>query len=344
MEKFTHIEAFYQVCRSTKKANTDPQCPEKYKVTTPVTYRGTVKLHGTNAGVSLTPEALVPQSRNRELSVDNDSLGWAKFVMGKAQTKAIREIEARIRAAEGLAAEDKLTIFGEWCGPGIQKGCAIHKTPTRQWVMFAVVLGEGENSRYIDAVPRVGNEFADAHIYSILDGPTWELTVDYTDRASKEAAAQKATELTAMVERQCPWSIRFESDGVGEGIVWTPVGKHWGRTDLWFKTKGEKHKKVGAGKKKTQVNVDPEVLANAQGFVDLMVTEDRLSQGVDYLREHGMGLEPSSIGPFLKWVNEDVRREGDAELEANSLNWKVVSKMVSKTARNWFLSSIKNTL
>jgi len=338
MKKFTHIEAFHQVARAVAKVNGDPQIPDRHKVWGPVLFRGTVKIHGTNAGVALTSDAIVPQSRSRELALGDDNLGWAQFVSGEDQKQAIREIEAVIRKEQGINPEDKLTLFGEWCGPGIQKGCGIHQVPQKMWVLFAVVLGDGDDARYLNAIPEIGDKYAAASIYSILDGgPKWELTVDFNDRASLEAAAERATELTAEVERQCPWAARFGAEGIGEGIVWTPMGDHWGDTRLFFKTKGILHKQASPREGKTQIRVDPSMRASAQEFVDSMLDEDRLQQGVDFLREQGMALEPRSIGEFLKWISQDVQREGASDLEVSGLEWKVVSKAVSNTARNWFL-------
>lgn len=340
MNKFTHINALYQVSKAVTMLNEDPDCPERHKLFGPVTFRGTVKLHGTNAGVRLHNGVMTPQSRSRPLSLDNDNSGFARFLYAVAQEEALRSIESRIRKALNIGQGTCLTLFGEWCGPNIQKGCGIHELPEKQFVIFAVVQGEGEDAVYLDAVPKLGNEFADASIYSIMDGPTWKLTIDFTSKSSLQMAADKATELTLAVEKQCPWAAKFGAEGIGEGIVWTPVGSHWGRTELYFKTKGAKHR-VNAPREK-KVQVDPEKLADAEEFLQYMVTENRLNQGVDYLREQGIPLENRAIGPFLKWFGQDVAREGATDLEANSLEWKHVSKAVNAKARNWFLQFLHN--
>lgn len=335
MKKFTHIESLAKVVRTMSLRNKEAKCPEWLKIFTPVTFRGTVKIHGTNAGVALTPEAVIPQSRRKVVTPEDDSHGWARFVSGEAQTAALREIEQRIRQASELADTDKLTLFGEWCGPGILKGCGVHKLPNRQYVLFAAVVNEGDDARYLDAVPKLGDEFAEANIYSIMDAPTWEMTIDFSDRASLQAAADKATRYTAEVEKQCPWAARFGAEGTGEGIVWIPVGSHWGRTDLYFKTKGIKHKVTKP--KRERVAIDPEKLASVEAFVDFSVTENRLQQAVAYLCEQGSVLGLKSTGPFLKWMAGDIQRECAAELEANDLSWKEVVKGINNRSRNWFM-------
>ncbi len=341
MKKFTHIDALYQVARSVAILNAEPLVPQHRKLFEPVTFRGTVKLHGCNAGIGLTADAITAQSRSRELALGDDNHGFALFLLGDAQAEAARKIETRIRRSHPNLSCEKLTLFGEWCGPGIQKGCGIHQMPERMFVLFAAVLGENERSRYLNTEGFiVGDEFAEARMYSILDAPTWELKIDFSDKASIEAAAAAATELTLHVERQCPWAAKFDDEGIGEGIVWKPMGKHWGNTDLFFKTKGAKHKVTSPKDRKTQVKVTPEELANAEAFVTFAVTENRLNQGLEFLQEHGHPMEMRSLGAFLKWLAGDVQREGAVELEANGLTWKAVAKQVNRKARDWFIKTL----
>ena len=335
MKKFAEIEAFYQVVRTVAHLNAVEDLDDSRKVLTPVRYRGTVKLHGTNAGVRCTPDALVPQSRSTQLSEDQDNQGFCRFISGDVQQAAVREIERRIRWAYGVDADDPLTIFGEWCGPGIQKGCGIHKLPARQFVVFAAY---SDAKGYVGILGPSGGTFTTAGIHTILEGPTWYLDVDFSDQASKEAAAELATKHTSEVEAQCPWAALFGVDGVGEGIVWRPMALHYGRSDLIFKTKGEKHK---ATKSKTEVQVDPEILASVEAFVDFAVTDNRLAQGLDVLRESGHEIEPRSTGAYLKWVGQDVKRECSSNLEESGLEWKQVSKAVTTKARDFFISSMK---
>jgi hypothetical protein len=308
----------------------DPVCPEQYKIRTPVQYRGTIKLHGTNAGVACSVAGLVAQSRTRALALDDDHEGFAKFVSTEAQTQAIREIEKSIREEHNISDDTTIYLYGEWCGPGIMKGTAINSLPDKQWVLFAVRAGE----TYIDALFPLKDKYADARIFSVLDVPSWTLEVDFSSRDSKQTALEKATEYTDAVEAQCPWGTKFGVTGIGEGIVWTPLGQHWGKTDLFFKTKGEKHKKVKS--KKDQPDIDPEVLDSIGEFVEFAVTEARLEQGLDVLKENGHAVEMRSMGIFLKWLSQDVARECAVELEASRLEWKQVQGQVTTQARDYF--------
>lgn len=261
--------------------------------------------------------------------------GFAAFVARPEVTAAFRTIEGEIRDRTDALPDDRLTLFGEWCGPGLQKGVALNRLPTKQFVLFAVTVGEGEESRYVDAVPRLSDRFAELGIHSILDGPVWEETVDFLRDEAIAAFVEKAQALTEQVEARCPWGARFGLEGVGEGIVWIPIGDRFGRTDLYFKTKGEKHRNTGG--KGVRIPIDPQVLAGVATFVEYAVTENRLQQGLDVLAEMGLPVEMKSMGDFLRWVGNDVKRECAAELEASGLEWKRVAKSVNAKARTFFI-------
>ena len=191
MQKFTSIESIQQVDKYVQLTR-DPECPEAYKICTPVAYRGTIKLHGTNAGVACSITGLVAQSRTRALTIEDDHEGFAKFVNHEAQTKAIREIEQVIRCQHGISNETPVYLYGEWCGPGIMKGTAINGLPEKQWVLFAARVGED----YIDGLFPFDDKYADVRIFTVFDVPTWTLEIDFSLQESKQAALIKATEYT----------------------------------------------------------------------------------------------------------------------------------------------------
>lgn len=339
MHKFTHISAFYQVARYLDEMRDDPEFPERYLIKTPVHYRGTVKLHGSNSGVHCTPDALIAQSRTREITPKEDNYGFAAFVAQEDTHQAIRTIEARIRATHEVETSASLVLFGEWIGPGVQKGVGVTALPQKQWVLFAVRLISGEEGQYINAVPTLGNEFADVNIYSVMDAPTLEIVVDYQSTSSKTQALETAMNATDEVEAACPWAKRFGATGIGEGLVWTPLGEHWGNSDLMFKTKGQKHQVVKSKTPKLQLT--PEVLQGIADFVEFAVTDVRLAQGLGAVSEMGHAFEMRSLPHFLKWVALDVRRECELELEDNGLDWKAVSKAVTRKARDFFMDRVK---
>lgn len=338
MHKFTHVDAFYQVIRYVESLNADPECPERYKIRSSVPYRGTVKLHGSNAGVCCTTAGLTAQSRSRDITPGDDNYGFAQFVAREEVSSAIRGIEASIREKHDVAPDAAVVLYGEWIGSGIQRGVAINRLPTQQWVLFAVRVIDGENDGYIDAIPALGDALSEVQIYSVTDGPRLSLTVDFSDIASKTAALESATDATDTIEAMCPWAKRFGIEGTGEGIVWCPVGDHAGNSSLFFKTKGDKHKVTKSRDAKPKL--DPEVLQSIDAFVSFAVAENRLAQGLEALKEMGHPMEMRSMGHFLKWVGLDVKRECALELQDNDLEWKQVSKAVRHRARRFFSDAV----
>jgi len=349
MKKFSHINALYQVVRYVEVTNENPDCPEKYKIRKPIRYRGTVKIDGTNAGVRCTADKLQAQSRDRFLYIngtnpgeETDNAGFALFVSGEAQTSALHAIEAQVRQAAGLPDDAIVTLFGEWCGPGIQRGSSVATLPDKQLVLFAVATGEGEEAEYLDVLPQLGDTYADARIYSILDAPTWEVTIDLTSADTARETAAFLEEVLSVVETQCPWAAKFGIERAGEGIVWIPMDPEYrNRSDLFFKTKGEKHKNTGT---KQRVEIDAETLAGIEEFVDFAVTSNRLEQGLHVLRERGLPVDMSSIGVYLKWLVGDVERECKDDLEESGLEWSQVSKPVLAKARDFYLALVKQGL
>jgi hypothetical protein len=114
---WTEIEGFHNVKKSVDKY------PELLSGTNKVSYRAKVKLHGTNAGIQVHPDGTVfAQSRTTILSETNDNAGFAKWV--KSQ-------EDKWKACQGYV------VFGEWCGPGIQKGVAVNQIPKKSFAVFA---------------------------------------------------------------------------------------------------------------------------------------------------------------------------------------------------------------
>jgi len=324
MEKFTHIDQFYQVVKLSRN-----------RVFGDIDYRGSVKLHGSNAGVICTKEKLIPQSRNRQLSILKDNMGFASFALKRESQ--IRNIEQKIRKSANLDSNSPLALYGEFIGSGIQNGVAVSKFSERQWVLFAVKAPE---KGYIDELFPFEDEFSEFSMYSVFDVPTWKINLDFNDKDDLEEKSKVIEIYTQKVEELCPWGNKFGISGMGEGIVWVPTGNRWGDTRLFFKTKGLKHKVVKKANRNKSI-IDPEIIENSNKFVEYAVTENRLNQGIDYLKEMDYSIEMKSTGHFLKWIANDIMRECKQELVENDLSWKQVAKQVNERARIFFVSKAK---
>jgi hypothetical protein len=333
MLKFSHIGQLHNVVQTVDARRAAGVDIER------VRYSGSVKLHGSNAAVVAHPDGLRAQSRNREITPDDDNLGFAAFVLGDPQRRAaIAQLADELREAVALEADRPLALFGEWVGPGVQSRVGVNQLSARQWVLFAIATREPEQerTRYFE-LPSLGERLANHGVYSIADGPRIELELDFSSRVALGHAASRIDEATASIDERCPWAARFGVEGVGEGLVWQPVGEHFGDSELVFKSKGKRHQVTARG---PRTPLDPALLANVEAFVAYAVTQPRLAQGLDVLRELGKPVEMRSLGPFLAWFAGDIRRECAAELERSELTWKQVVRPINEAAKAWFIERL----
>lgn len=281
-----------------------------------VTFTGTVKLHGTNAGVCYDPKTneLYAQSRKHVISIESDNAGFAFWVgANKEELRSLFDVYINDD-------NDLITIFGEWCGGNIQKGVAITGLP-KMFVIFAVKVGDN----WINCLEDGYSPISDVNIYLISRFDTYTVAIDFNN---PDMSVPKLQELTLAVEAECPVGRAFGVSGIGEGIVWRDTNGNI------FKVKGEKHSST---KVKKLANVDIEKLNSINEFVDYAVTESRLEQGIDVVfTQTGLDVDIKMLGDFLKWVMRDIISEETDTLVGNGLEPKDIGKGVSTTAREWF--------
>lgn len=336
MYKFSDIEQFRHIVKRVKK-HTKYLAYEKDGKDAVIEYPiidfiGTVKLHGTNSGIKRHKGVITAQSREREITAEDDNYGFAKFVSERNQV-ALNTLFDRISTKP----DDIVTIYGEYIGKGIQKKVAISKLEKRQFVIFNVKI----NDKYVgnDVNYRIPND----DIYNVNDAGVYDISINFNNI---EPAVKKMEELVEKVETCCPYGQLFDIDGEGEGICWVSKLEP-NNSDLWFKTKGAKHKI--SGKQKNVVEIDPIKLESILNFVEYTITENRLQQGIEKVKElHSLAddsdVDVKHIGDFLKWVFGDVQKEEYDVMEENNLDKKDVSKPISDKAKKWFLDFIdKNT-
>lgn len=322
MKPFHDIESLRHLVESVNK-----HCEyNSLEVKPTVKFRGTVKLHGSNGGVRVTPDAVVAQGRNRELSIQSDNFGFAHFVAG-------REGHFRFLADQCNGEGDTATIYGEWCGQGIQKGVAVASLP-KMFVVFAIHDHAADSWVDIHALnldaPVLDSLNAD-NIYLITQAPVFELEIDFNNPLP---AAEEISRLTLQVEEVCPFGKLLGVEGTGEGIVWN---SHNYPVHLTFKSKGEKHKKGGP---KNHVPVDPEKVANIGALVDLLLPEWRLEQGFSYLRENNIPVANTSTGDYLKWISKDILKEEGDRIAANPYPWKEIVGTVMTRAKAYYFDKL----
>jgi len=321
---FSKIPQFRDVVRNVGRqsqfvgldANNEPIInPHVAKPT--ITFNGTVKLHGSNGAVCVSDEGEIwSQSRKKILSIEADNNGFYQFCHDRLD--CFVDLLDQIPGKGGIK-----SIFGEYCGKGINQGAAIHELP-KMFVIFAVKIVPVEGDSYY--INSDGLRNSEARIYNIADFKTFRCSVDFN---YPELSQNTFVELVDEVENECPVGKSFGVSGVGEGIVWT--GEYDGVRHV-FKTKGQKHsvskvRKVGA--------VDIEKINSIKGFVEYSVTENRLNQAVTEVFE-GENPTIKKMGDFLRWIMRDIAEEEADTLGTNGLVLKDVGRAVSNKARAWF--------
>lgn len=349
MIKFPSIEQFRNVIRHVKTnaqyvgrdENGDAIIDQSRPIPT-LKFRGTVKLHGTNAGIvyDVPTNTITYQSRERVLTLTQDNAG---FMLAQMKNEDVWHKYFECLIDHDVA---KIAIFGEWCGRGIQKGVAVSELD-KMFVIFAckLVYIDG-TSEWINTDGSVAESIdltciEDFRVFDISEFPTYEIDIDFNH---PELAQNKMIEITEAVEKECPVGKYFGVSGVGEGVVWTCVSTDFDliRSDsgTWFKVKGEKH---SASKVKTLAAVDVEAIQALKDFVDATVTEQRLEQGVDNLvREQLKPLDMTSMGDFIRWVYNDVVKEETDTIVVSGFDPKKLGGPIANKARPWFIKRINS--
>lgn len=196
MNKFTSIEQFRSTCKHVNdRVKYDNESPPTLE------FRGTVKLHGTNASVVLHPSGEYNiQSRNNV--VDDGHFGFANFIKENIETIS-SNVNTHVDSATPI------TIYGEWCGEGIQKGVALSQLP-KMFVVFAVSYGTGEDKSYHDSIKLDDvidfNSLKDLNIFDINQFESYMMKIDFSKPA---LSTNDLVAITNEVEAECPVGKHF---------------------------------------------------------------------------------------------------------------------------------------
>lgn len=348
------IESFHNI---RKFIRVDPgewwHKKEVFSGSSQVTYRAKVKLHGTNAAVQVHADgSVICQSRENIITPEKDNAGFARWV--KNNEKAWQDTRDNARA--------QVIVYGEWCGPGIQKNVAVSGVQKKFFAVFAARPLDENNSPMDDILwvePEILQEIVagipdtyvlpwytrpchhgcDTHVANIL-------TIDW--KQTDEELTKTITPVNDWVleiEANDPWvEATFGVKGTGEGLVFYPCsdahkGSFESFTNLCFKAKGEKHKNIATAK---PVQVSAEAAASIDAFVAMVLTHSRLEQGVTKVSPDGaLTYDMKNTGKFVTWVSTDVEKETQDELAASGLTFKQVQKAISDKARSWYLTQAK---
>lgn len=308
-----------------------------------LTFSGSIKLHGTNAGIGFSPDGEVWfQSRENLITYEKDNAGFATW--GEQNLQTWKSIYASICEIEKVP-HDSFYVFGEWFGSSIQKGVAVSQLKEKHFGVFKMVFVDGVDEDAVETVvdmTKYYNKFftkslSNVHVIDDIVEPL-SITIDFT---RPDLVQDKLLELTLAVEAECPVGRYFGILGLGEGIVWTTKEVTWLPK---FKTKGEKHQtsRVTTVKELTEAEVTSK--ANAQEFLEFACSENRLQQGITKLSEMGLPVDIKSTGAFLKWVGGDIMTECKDVLIESKIDRKDIMPLVSIHARQWFMTYLNSEI
>ncbi|QGH74870.1 hypothetical protein MAL1_00124 [Bacteriophage DSS3_MAL1] len=313
--KFPSLESFGHVWRNKSSMMGGPV--QKY--------RAKIKLHGTNAAIRVEDGIVYAQKRTSDITPDQDNAGFANW------------LEPRKEVWAGVECADPVTFFGEWAGPGVQKGDAVSLISRKMFFIFAVQLGDEMITcpdLISELMPEDCPELDDVMVLPWTDNV---YTIDFSDPIKADEIAAELTKIAEDIGTLDPFIANtFGVEGPGEGVVMVPVPTYGKTTprDVYsaftFKVKAARHgaKKAKAASRKV------EIPAGAKEFVEMFVTEARCQQG---LVEACDGVpEKPRTADFLKWMGADVKKESEVELLEAGLEWKQVAKLVNAAAVKWF--------
>jgi len=304
-------------------------------------FKGTVKLHGTNAGICFNNEdGMWAQSRENIITPESDNAGFAFFV--ESNREIFESMFAHVAEHHNIDLNtNTLSIFFEWAGSGIQKNVGISEIKKTAFIIGIKVTPHVENDEERKIKPAYWIDSSniravEKRIYNILDFKTYEIDIDFN---KPNESINKIIELTLEVENNCPVSKEFGVDGIGEGIVFST---EFNGNVIRFKSKGEKH--AGKSKVKTLKSVDNEKISALIELANKVTPEWRLDQMLTntFNLINGGELDIKRLGDYIKNVTSDVVKEDIDIIAESGFEFKDIVKYVSEIAKKYFLAKYNN--
>jgi len=292
-----------------------------------LTFKGTVKLHGTNSSVCFnSQDGFWIQSKKNIITTEKDNAGFAFFVESH-KIELCSLLDELIDKNQIDTKVYTVSIYGEWAGKGIQKGVGISQLD-KAFYIFGVKVSKLQdkdfNAYWIDS-SNVRN--TECRIFNVEDYETYFIDVDFN---MPQLAQNKFAEITEKVENECPISKAFGiKNGLGEGVVWSVKYKNKVHR---FKVKGDKH---SVTKVKKLASIDVEKLKTIQDFINYSVTENRFNQAIENIFGEE-DLDVKKMGDFIRWFVKDITLEEMDTMVKNGLEPKDVNKYISTKVREMF--------
>jgi len=218
MIKFPSIEQFRTVISNINRhynfVGLDDNGEAIYDPTLPkptIAFKGTVKIHGTNAAVSYNaPSGMWAQSRENIITPEKDNAGFAFFA--HSHEVEFMRLFHDVAVNENIDThKNTITIYGEWAGANIQKGVGVTNLPKSFFIFGVKITPHTETEEELKANPAYWVDYSylkdnDAKIYNIDDFSTHSIDIDFN---MPQLVQNQLSELTIAVEEECPVAKHF---------------------------------------------------------------------------------------------------------------------------------------
>lgn len=311
-----------------------------YKIKPILEFYGTVKLHGTNAGIGYDGQNLWAQSRSNVITIKNDNAGFALFVESN-KTHFINLMKKLVDVYSIDLNLHYIVLFGEWCGSSIQNNVGISQF-NKMFFAFDLKVISRENKEqnyYINSkLPEIISD-PSKQIYNIHEFKTYSIQLDLNDL---EKAQSIITKIVDEVEADCPVTHALGKNGIGEGVVFR---HYYNDTDRFiFKAKGEMHS-VSRNKEKVPIKVEKN--QELVKFVENTVTINRFEQSLEHIYKLDPELptyaEPyniKDIKTIVDWIRDDILKEERDTIAENNFEQKSLYQEIMKIVKMMFKSKI----
>jgi len=306
-----------------------------------ITFKGSVKLHGTSAGVMFNDiSGLWVQSRSNIITPQSDNAGFAFFVESRKESfiNLVNQIKDRYNIDTN---KNTICVYSEWAGSNIQKGVGITNIEKSCFIYGVKIAPIVENEDELKSNPAYWVDHSklsdnENKIYNILDFKTYEVDIDFN---CPELSQNKIVELTLEVEEECPVAKHFGfPNTIGEGIVFTHI--YEGGVRVFFKSKGLKHSisKVNVIKKVDNEKID-KIIDIAQKVCPSWRLDQMLTETFNLI--NGGDLDRSKLGLYIKAVINDIIKEEIDTISDADLEIKDIAKYVSEIAKSFYFEKEK---
>lgn len=296
-----------------------------------VTCRGTIKIDGTNIGISENHNVRQIQSKNKFIT-DVDHYDILSFT--RMHESNFNYIFNLIYNYYGYSSNYTYYVFGEYFGKNISGNTTAISNIDRKFYIFDGYITNESN----EIITYFSKEFLTLlHGQDIVNSymfPNYEILLNLNDPSQ---SIEQINTILNKIKHNCPVGKYFDQTGSCEGIVWEFYTEK--NIRYQFKTKTSKFLVVKPTKKKNQIIIDPEIINSINDFLNYAITENRLSQGIREICQDSQ-VTSKHIRPFIDWFINDIQTEEIQTITKNNLPQKELNREIANKAREYILNII----